>query len=128
MISLLGLLRGRGGKPAGGDRWAEAYDPGVPRHLSYPQIPLHALLETTAERHPNVCAVIYGGAVAGRCVDGGITYRRLAELSKRVAAGLQSLGVHKGDRVALVLPNCPQFVYSFYGVIQAGAVAVPTNP
>ena len=114
-----------GGAP---DRWEASYDPGVPRHLTYPEIPLHSMLAVTARRFPDVPALVFGGAVGQRCLDRAITYRQLERLSARAAAGLQRLGVRKGDRVALVLPNCPQFVYSFYGALRAGAVAVPTNP
>ncbi len=110
------------------DRYQAAYDPGVPRHLTYPEIPLHALLERTARERPDAAATIFGGAVAGRCLDAALTYGQLDALADRFAAGLQGLGVRKGDRVALVLPNCPQFVYAFYGTLKAGAVAVPTNP
>ena len=109
-------------------QWEAAYDPGVPRHLTYPGLPLHALLERTAHEHPDTVATVFGGAVGGRCIDRGMTYRDLDELADRFAAGLQRLGVKKGDRVALVLPNCPQFVYSFFGTLKAGAVVVPTNP
>ena len=55
-------------------------------------------------------------------------YAELDRLADRFAAGLQSLGVRKGDRVALLLPNCPQFVIAFYGALRAGAVVVPCNP
>src|SRR6185295_7058769 len=109
-------------------QWEAAYDPGVARHLTYPGLPLHALLERTAHEHPDIVATVFGGAVAGRCIDQTMTYRHLDELADRFAGGLQRLGVKKGDRVALVLPNCPQFVYSFYGTLKAGAVVVPTSP
>ncbi|TME27266.1 MAG: long-chain fatty acid--CoA ligase [Chloroflexi bacterium] len=105
-----------------------AYDPGVPRHLEYPAIPLHGLLEATARESPDLVATIFGGAVAGRCVDAKLTYRDLDRLADRFAAGLQRLGISRGDRVALVLPNCPQFVYCFFGALKAGAIVVPTNP
>ena len=108
--------------------WEAAYDPGVLRHLMYPSLTLQALLERTAREHPETVATVFGGAVAGRCIDSAMTYRNLDELADRFAAGLQRLGVKKGDRVALVLPNCPQFVYSFFGSLKAGAVVVPTNP
>jgi long-chain acyl-CoA synthetase len=109
-------------------QWDAAYDPGVPRHLDYPAIPLHRLLETTARESPQLVATVFGGAVAGRCVDAKLTYADLDRLADRFAAGLQRLGIGRGDRVALVLPNCPQFVYCFFGVLKAGAVVVPTNP
>ncbi len=108
--------------------WEAAYDPGVLRHLMYPSLTLQALLERTAREHPETVATVFGGAVAGRCIDSAMTYRNLDELADRFAAGLQRLGVKKGDRVALVLPNCPQFVYAFFGSLKAGAVVVPTNP
>jgi long-chain acyl-CoA synthetase len=109
-------------------QWEAAYDRGVPRRLTYPGLPLHALLERTAKEHPETVATVFGGAVGGRCLDAAMTYREIHDLSDRFAAGLQHLGVRKGDRVALVLPNCPQFVYAFFGSLKAGAVVVPTNP
>jgi long-chain acyl-CoA synthetase len=109
-------------------QWGAMYDPGVPRHLTYPSLTLHALLERTAGEHPSTVATVFGGVVGGRCIDGAMTYRNLDDLADRFAAGLQRLGIGKGDRVALVLPNCPQFVYSFFGTLKAGAIVVPTNP
>ena len=109
-------------------QWEAAYDPGVLRHLTYPSLTLHALLERTAGEHAETVATVFGGVVGHRSVDSTMTYRNLDELADRFAAGLQQLGIQKGDRVALVLPNCPQFVYSFFGALKAGAVVVPTNP
>jgi len=113
-------------QPAG--QWEASYDPGVPRHLTYPNLPLHALLESAARDRPKAIATVFGGAVGGRCIDAALSYQELDDLAGRFAAGLQRLDVRKGDRVALVLPNCPQFVYSFFGTLKAGAVVVPTNP
>src|SRR5712691_1514998 len=109
-------------------QWEAAYDSGVPRHLTYPKLPLHALLESAARERPRAIATVFGGAVGSRCIDAALTYQQLDDLASRFAAGLQRLGVRKGDRVALVLPNCPQFVYCFFGALKAGAVVVPTNP
>jgi long-chain acyl-CoA synthetase len=100
--------------------WLQFYDPGVPHALTYPEVPLHRFLDDAARDHPNATATIF--------FDARLSYRELSELADRFAAGLQSLGVRKGDRVALVLPNSPQMVIAFYGVLRAGAVAVPTNP
>lgn len=110
------------------DRWSARYDPGVPRHLVYPEIPLHGILDETARRYPRAVATIFGGVVGKRTLDAELTYAEISGLADRFAAGLQRLGVAKGDRVALVLPNCPQFVYCFFGTLRAGAVVVPTNP
>src|SRR3989442_190306 len=100
--------------------WFKFYDPGVPRSPAIPDMPMHAFLDDTARRHPDVPATIFLGAM--------LTYRQISELADHFAAGLQELGVRKGDRVAIVLPNTPQFVIAFYGALRAGAVVVPTNP
>src|SRR5213594_2186226 len=104
------------------------YDPGVPRTLTYPAIPLQQFLSDAAARHPRSLATIFGGVVGHRLIEGSLTYAELDRLADRFAAGLQSLGVRKADRVALLLPNCPQFVIAFYGALRAGAVVVPCNP
>ena len=108
--------------------WLRHYDPGVPRTLGYPAIPLQQLLTDTAARHPRAAATIFGALVAHRLMESSLTYAELDRLADRFAAGLQSLGVRKGDRLALLLPNCPQFVIAFYGALRAGAVVVPCNP
>ena len=108
--------------------WWKHYDPGVPRTLTYPAVPLQQFLSDTAARHPRSIATIFGAVVGHRLIEGSLTYAELDRLADRFAAGLQSLGVRKGDRVALLLPNCPQFVIAFYGALRAGAVVVPCNP
>ena len=57
-----------------------------------------------------------------------ITYRELRDATDRLACALSRLGLMKGDRVALVLPNSPQFIVAFYGALRAGATVVPCNP
>ncbi len=57
-----------------------------------------------------------------------MTYGQVDELSSRFAAALVSLGVKKGDRVAIFLPNMPQFVLSYFGILKAGGVVVPCSP
>src|SRR5438552_16106506 len=108
--------------------WWKHYDPGVPRTLTYPAIPLQQFLSDTAARHPRSIATIFGAVIGHRLIEGSLTYAELDRLADRFAAGLQSLGVRKGDRVAPLLPNCPQFVIAFYGALRAGAVVVPCNP
>lgn len=100
--------------------WLAHYDQGVPARLTYPDGPLQDLLETAARTHPDNIATIFFGA--------RMTYREIEDESNRLAHALQKLGIGKGDRVALVLPNCPQFVVSYYAALKAGAVVVPTNP
>jgi long-chain acyl-CoA synthetase len=100
--------------------WRRHYDPGVPPTLTYPETTLPELLLERAGQHPERPAVVFYNRV--------LTYRRLAEAARRFAAALAGLGVRPGDRVALLLPNTPQFVIAYYGALFAGAVVVPTNP
>jgi long-chain acyl-CoA synthetase len=100
--------------------WIRHDEQGVPAHLEIPEQPLTWLLERTASRYPGRTALIYGGTE--------LSYAQLAQGAQRFATALQSLGVHKGERVAIALPNIPQFPIAFYGALLAGAVVVPTNP
>ena len=108
--------------------WHAFYDEDVPRSLTYPPVTLHGLLEATARDRARDTATIYGGMLGSRLMDARLTWGDIGRLVDRFAAGLQALGVKKGDRVAIMLPNCPQFVIAFYGTLKAGAVVVPTNP
>jgi long-chain acyl-CoA synthetase len=100
--------------------WLAHYEPGVPPTLPYPVLPLHGLLEQTAARYPDRVATIFFGAK--------LTYRALNESANRFAHALLNLGLQRGDRVALMLPNCPQFPIVFYGALKAGAVVTAINP
>ena len=100
--------------------WLQHYEEGVPHSIQYPRIPLHRTLEDSAVRFPDRPALVFLGA--------SISYRQLNALADRFASVLQGLGVAKGDRVALMLPNCPQLVIGFCGALKAGAVVVLTNP
>ena len=78
------------------------------------------VLQQTAARVPERPAIFFG--------EQTISYAQLAVTVERVAAGLAGLGVGRGDRVALLLPNCPQFVYAYMAAARLGAMAVPMNP
>jgi len=100
--------------------WFKHYDSQVPVHLSYPHLPLYSLLDESAARQPaNPCSNFFGKR---------LTYRQIKELSDLFAASIRSLGIRKGDRVILLLPNSPQFLIAYYGFLKAGAVVVPLNP
>ncbi|MEN8098193.1 MAG: long-chain fatty acid--CoA ligase [Chloroflexota bacterium] len=99
--------------------WLKHYDPGVPETLDYPKIPLHGFVESNAEKYPDSPALIFKGNV--------INYRDFNALTDSMAAGLAAMGLEKGDRVAIVMPNCPQFIISFFGILKAGGVVVGTN-
>ncbi|PZN07901.1 MAG: long-chain fatty acid--CoA ligase [Bacillota bacterium] len=100
--------------------WLRFYPVGVRPHLEYPDIPLHGLLERAASTRPRHPAIHFFGRT--------LSYGRLNELASRFARALAILGVRPGDRVALMLPNCPQFVIAYYGALKAGAVVVSCNP
>ncbi|MGB8647972.1 MAG: long-chain fatty acid--CoA ligase [Anaerolineae bacterium] len=100
--------------------WVRCYEPGVPDTVEIPTHTLDQSLRLAAEKYPGNIATIF--------FDQKLTYRELDAAVTRFAAALQGLGVKKGDRVMLLLPNSPQFVISFYGALRAGAVVVPTNP
>ena len=107
--------------------WLRFYDEGVPASIDYPQVPLDRLLAQSAARHPEQPAIVFGARVGSRVMDKALSYRQLDDAVNRFAAGLQELGVKKGDRVAMFLPNCPPLVIAIYGTMRAGGVAVPCN-
>ncbi|MFQ6128576.1 MAG: long-chain fatty acid--CoA ligase [Thermoplasmata archaeon] len=88
--------------------------------MDYPKSGLHGFLESSAKKFPNNTAILFYGKKT--------SYAELLHQAKSFSVGLQSLGVKKGDRVSLFLPNVPQFVISFFGALMAGAVLVQTNP
>ena len=100
--------------------WHKQYDEGVPNEVDVPDLRLHDFLEQSAKDFPDRPCSIFKGAV--------ITYREMSELTDRLAAGLVAQGVSKGDRVAIFMPNSPQFVIAFYAILKAGGVVVATNP
>jgi long-chain acyl-CoA synthetase len=105
--------------------WLASYPPGVPHTLApYPEKPVWSLLQEAAEKHPDSPAVVFPVAPMAR----RLTYRQLRDEAEQFAGALASLGVKKGDRVGLVLPNCPQFVVAFYALQRLGAVSVGNNP
>jgi long-chain acyl-CoA synthetase len=100
--------------------WLKHYEPHVPEHIDYPKTTLPAALEETAQKYPDFPALIYK--------DNSITYREYKETVDRFAAALQGLGVKKGDRVAIHLPNCPQYPIAYAATLLIGAIVVPCNP
>lgn len=100
--------------------WLRHYEQGVPAELEIPDRPLTWLLDQTVSHHAGHTAFIYYGTK--------LSYAQFSSLANRFATGLQRLGIKKGDRVAIALPNIPQYPIAFYGALRAGAVVVPTNP
>ena len=92
----------------------------LPRHLAVPATSLYFNLEVSARRFPQKAACIFFGEA--------MTYAALHQQAEAIAGWLQHAKVKKGDRVALYMQNCPQFMAAFYGILRADAVVVPVNP
>lgn len=109
--------------------WQKAYEPGVPYEITYPEgMVLPDILDNAAARFPSNPATIFPTAVGRRMLAGRLTYRDLEEATNRFANALLQLGVQKGDRVALLSPNSPQFIIGYFGALKAGAVVIAFNP
>ena len=100
--------------------WLSSWPKDVPEHIEYPMISLGELLRNSAAASPNQVAINYFGT--------RITFKQLDGLVDKFGAALQNLGVEKGDRVAIYLPNIPQFVIAYYGALRIGAVIVACSP
>ena len=100
--------------------WVEHYQPGVPAEIELPTESLSDLLQqSVAAAGPHTALTFFGRTT---------TYDQLGDQVSRVAEGLRRLGVGKGDRVAIMLPNCPQHVVAFYAILRLGAIVVEQNP
>ncbi|MBV9870386.1 MAG: AMP-binding protein [Frankiaceae bacterium] len=104
--------------------WLSAYPSDVPADHEFPQVPLTRLLDDAADGFPGTVAL---STFAMSSVGQRITYRQLRDSVDRLAGGLATNGVKPGDRVAVILPNCPQYVISFFAILRLGAVVVPCN-
>ncbi|MCA5922284.1 long-chain-fatty-acid--CoA ligase [Curtobacterium oceanosedimentum] len=100
--------------------WLASYAPGVPHDIEEQRGSLVDLVEESARRFPKRVALEFFKRTT--------TYAELEEQILRAANGLRKLGVGAGDRVAIVLPNCPQHVVAFYAVLRLGAIVVEHNP
>lgn len=100
--------------------WVQRYNPGVERDISLPDTSLSHLMEQAVRNAPDAIALDFFGTTT--------TYSQVGEQICRVAEGLRQAGVQAGDRIAIVLPNCPQHVVAFYAAFRLGAVVVEHNP
>jgi long-chain acyl-CoA synthetase len=100
--------------------WLNFYEPGIPHHIQYPDIPLYRLLDNAVRDFPEKEAIIFQGRK--------ITYRQLGEEVAHVASGLAQRGLKKGQRMAIMLPNCPQYVATYYAILKIGGIAVNVSP
>ncbi len=100
--------------------WSRNWPHGVPRTIDYPKTSVAGILSRAARASPDAVATQFYGA--------RLSYREIDEAASRFAGGLRRIGVRAGDRVSLLMPNCPQFVIAFFGVLRAGGIVVQTNP
>jgi long-chain acyl-CoA synthetase len=100
--------------------WLNFYDSGVPSHIDYPDIILTSFLRQSAKKYPDRPCTVFRNQT--------ISFAEMDELTDILANGLKSLGLAKGDRVGVLLPNIPQFVLVFYAILKAGGVVVALNP
>lgn len=100
--------------------WHRFYDPGVPASLSFEDLTLPQWLERAEARYGDRAALVF--------LNSRISYRELKDQADRLATALAGMGVGRETRVAIQLPNIPQFVIAYYAIQALGAVAVPTNP
>ncbi|MGB3260193.1 long-chain-fatty-acid--CoA ligase [Paenisporosarcina sp.] len=100
--------------------WLSQYPPEIPHTLSYDPIPVQEYLTRAYRDYPEKVAIHFLGK--------DLTYQELYESALKFANYLGSLGIQKGDRVAIMLPNCPQNVIGYYGILYAGGIVVQTNP
>lgn len=101
-------------------KWLKNYPRDVPETAEYPDVPMCFYVDDAASKFPDKTALIF--------VNKKISYKKFREDILRLANALTKIGVKKGDRVALFMPNCPQAVISYYAVLKAGGIAVESNP
>lgn len=110
--------------------WVKNYEKGVPAAVNYQGQLIHQTLDAAAAKFPNKVAVrmLLKYLPLGLAIQSKMSYRELAEATDRFANALHNMGVKQGDRVSVMLPNIPQQVVAFYGILKAGCVVVNTNP
>lgn len=108
--------------------WIKHYDKGIPAVIDFPQVSIDRFLKDAADKYPDRAATVFGARVGPLLLDGSLTYIELNGAVNRFAAGLQKMGIMKGERVAIMLPNCPQFVIAAYATWRIGAIVVCCNP
>jgi long-chain acyl-CoA synthetase len=109
-----------GRSPYAARPWLDHYDYWVRAHMNYPRRPLHEILRIAAVEVPDRPATAFLGAQ--------LTFAEIKERADKFAAALARLGVRQGDRVGIMLPNCPQYVFATFAVLRLGAIVVNVNP
>jgi long-chain acyl-CoA synthetase len=100
--------------------WLKHYDPGVPAEIEIPEISLVDLFDQAVSKYGDDACAVYGGKT--------LTYKQVNDQANRFARFLLDQGLEKGDRVGIFLPNIPEFVISYYGILKAGGIVMALNP
>src|SRR5262245_58055074 len=100
--------------------WLRHYDYWVPPRMTYPGRPLTDILDATVVEVPDARATVFLGAE--------LTFGEIKRRSDRFATALARLGIGQGDRVGIMLPNCPQYMIAAFAVLRLGAIVVNVNP
>lgn len=100
--------------------WLSQYPSEIPAVIDYDPIPLQEFLTRSAAKAPNKNAIHFLGK--------DVTFEEFYESALKFANYLRKIGIEKGDRVAIMLPNCPQNAIAYYGILYAGGIVVQTNP
>ena len=110
--------------------WLKKYEEGVPPTIDIAMRPLAQLLRDATQKYADQVALhmVLKYLPLGLAIQSRMTFRQLDQASDRFAAGLQKMGLAPGDRVSVMLPNLPQGVIAFFGILKAGGVVVNTNP
>jgi long-chain acyl-CoA synthetase len=110
--------------------WLQSYDDGVPASIDYPEVDLWTLLSDSIKNYPNQVAVrmILKYLPLGFKLGAKLTYKELEDKVNRLATAMAGMGIKKGDRVAVQMPNSPGTVIAFLATVRLGAIVVNTNP
>jgi long-chain acyl-CoA synthetase len=100
--------------------WQKNYDYNVPTSIRYPKFPIQNFLHLAAAQYPYKAAVDFYGSE--------LTNSEVRSQMLRLANALGRLGIKKGDRIGIALPNCPQYIIAYYAILSAGAIVVNMNP
>jgi long-chain acyl-CoA synthetase len=100
--------------------WLNHYNFWVPAHMNYPRRPLHEILRLTAAEIPNRPATAFLGKE--------LTFREIRDQADKLATALSRLGIKQGDRVGIMLPNCPQYIITTFALFRLGVIVVNVNP
>lgn len=100
--------------------WLDHYDYWMRPHINYPRRPLYEILRLTAVQAPESVATAFQGA--------HLTYAQIKEQSDKLATALVRFGVKQGDRIGIMLPNCPQYIIATFAILRLGAIVVNINP